>query len=120
MDLGAAVSYEVLAAGTPVFSSDGEQIGKVTHVLAAEDEDIFEGIVIGEHAFGEGHRFVDAEQVERIYERGVELNLEAAACTSLPKPTKNPAVMHADPAATQAELHQGRLHRAWNLISGNY
>jgi uncharacterized protein YrrD len=120
MDLGVAVSYEVLAPGTPVFSSDGEQIGKVTHVLAAEHEDIFEGIVIGEHAFGEGHRFVDSEQIERIYERGVALKLDGAACAALPKPTPNPAVMHADPAATQAELGGGRLHRAWNLISGKY
>lgn len=54
MDLGAPASYEVLSAGTPVYSSDEQQIGKVSHVLAAADEDVFDGIVIGEHIFGEG------------------------------------------------------------------
>jgi len=47
MDLGNPVAYEALAKGTPVYSSDEVQIGKVSHVLAAEDEDVFDGIVIG-------------------------------------------------------------------------
>ena len=120
MDLGERVSYEVLSPGTPVFSSDGAQVGKLTHVLADEHEDLFEGVVIGEHAFGEGHRFVDVEQIDGIYERGVTLALDHAACAALPAPTANPAVMRVDPAASQAELGHSRLHRAWNLISGNY
>ena len=66
MDLGEPSSYQVLSAGTPVYSSDGEQIGKVAHVLAVQSEDVFDGIVIGEHIFGQDHRFADAEDVDRI------------------------------------------------------
>jgi uncharacterized protein YrrD len=119
MDLGEPCSYEVLGAGTPVFSSDGEQIGKVKHVLAAEDEDVFDGIVIGEHAFGSEHRFADADDIQEIFERGVVLKLDAAACAALPKPSANPAVMHDDPAESRGDFRRQKLMRAWDLISGN-
>jgi uncharacterized protein YrrD len=120
MDLGVPVSYEVLDPGTPVYSSDGEQIGKVTHVLAAEREDIFEGIVIGEHRWGRDHRFVDEEDVDAIYERGVVLKLDYAASEQLPTPSANPAVMRVDPSEPmEGSLHQ-KLRRAWDRITGNY
>jgi hypothetical protein len=120
MDLGERVSYELLSRGTPVYSADGDRIGKVAHVLAAEDEDVFDGIVIGEHVFGEQHRFADADDIEEIYERGVVLKLVRAACEQLPKPSANPAVMREDPAESRAEFRREKLMRAWDLISGNY
>jgi uncharacterized protein YrrD len=120
MDLGQPAAYEVLEAGTPVYSADGEQIGKVTHVLAAEDEDVFDGIVIGEHAFGKEHRFADADDIQAIFEHGVVLKLDRGACEQLPKPTANPAVMRDDPAESQSEFRHQKLTRAWNLISGKY
>jgi uncharacterized protein YrrD len=115
MDIGEPSSYEALASGTPVFSSDGEQIGTVAHVLAAEDLDVFDGIVISEHRLG-GHRFVDAEQIDRIGERGVALTLGHEESQHLPKPSENPAVVGEDPGDRQT----GKLRRAWDLISGNY
>jgi uncharacterized protein YrrD len=120
MDLGQPVSYEVLEQGCPVYSSDGEQIGKVAHVLAAEDEDIFDGIVVGESVLGERHRFADAEDIDRIYEQGVVLKLDRAACEGLPEPSPNPAVMRDDPAESRADRRHEKLMRAWDLISGNY
>lgn len=120
MDLGNPTSYEVLSNGTPVYSSDDEEIGKVTHVLADEHEDIFEGIVIGEHRFGSDPRFIDAEDIDRIYERGVVLKLDRAACEQLPKPSPNPAVMRDDPAESRSEIRHERLRRAWDRIRGNY
>lgn len=118
------ISYEVLAEGTPVYSSDEQPIGKVSHVLAAEDLDIFEGLVITElsreHLPGRGeHRFVDAADIDGIYEQGVTLKLDAAACQALPEPSANPAVMHEDPADTSSRIGS-KLRRAWDLISGNY
>jgi hypothetical protein len=86
MDLGAPVAYAVLNPGTPVYSSDDQEIGKVSHVLAAEDEDVFDGIVIGEHLFGEEHRFADADDIEAIFERGVVLKLDRAACSHARRP----------------------------------
>jgi uncharacterized protein YrrD len=120
MDLGEPVSYEVLTRGTSVYSSDERQIGKVSHVLAADDEDVFDGIVISEHIFGEEHRFVDADDVQEIFERGVLLKLDKASCEQLPKPSANPAVMHDDPAESNSEFRSQKLRRAWDLISGNY
>ena len=120
MELGTPISYQVLAKGTPVYSSDGEQIGKVGHVLAAQDEDVFDGIVIAEHFGGGGHRFADADEIGEIHEHGVMLKLDREACERLPEPTANPAVMHDDPAESQAEFRHQKLRRAWDLISGNY
>jgi len=120
VDLGPPSSYRDLPAGTPVLSSDGQEIGKVAHVLADEDEDVFDGIVIGQHVLGTGHRFADADDIDRIYERGVVLKLERAACEKLPEPSANPAVMRDDPAESNAEFRHQKLRRAWDLISGNY
>lgn len=118
MDLGQPESYLVLKAGTPVYSADGEAIGKVTHVLAAEDEDVFDGVVIGEHIFGEEHRFADAEDIEEIFEHGVLLKLDRDACARLPKPSANAAVMYDDPAQSSSDFRHQKLGRAWDLISG--
>jgi uncharacterized protein YrrD len=120
MDFGEPVSYLVLERGTPVYSSDDQEIGKVARILAAEDEDVFDGIVIGEHLFGEEHRFADADDVAGIYERAVVLKLDHAAAAQLPKPSANPAVMSADPAESGSEFRHDKLRRAWDLISGNY
>ena len=120
MDLGRPISYEVLSTGTPVYSADEQRIGKVSHVLAAEDEDVFDGLVIGEHIFGEEHRFADADEIDAIFEHGVVLKLDHQACVHLPTPSANPAVMRDDPAESRAEIRHERLRRAWDLISGNY
>lgn len=120
-DTGSPSSYEALQPGTPVFSSDGHEIGKVTHVLAAEDEDVFDGIVIDESPDRPGgHRFADADDVDEIYERAVVLKLDRAASERLPKPDANPAVMRDDPAAPRSNVVEDKLRRAWDLLSGNY
>jgi uncharacterized protein YrrD len=119
MDLGEPSSYMALSAGTPVYSADGRQVGKVTHVLAAEDEDIFDGIVIGEHIFGSDHRFADADDIQEIFDRGVVLKLDSEASANLPKPSANPAVMHDDPAESAGDFRRQKLMRAWDFLSGN-
>jgi uncharacterized protein YrrD len=123
-DLGNPASYEVLEEGTPVFSCDGQEIGKVTHVLAAVEEDIFDGVVIDTRLGPGGHRFVDAPEVEEIFERGVLLKLDAKACESLHEPSENPASLEVEPddlseGGASYGLQQ-KLRRAWDLISGNY
>lgn len=45
-DHGEPASYLTLGEGTPVYSSDAAEIGRVLHVLAVPDDDIFDGIVI--------------------------------------------------------------------------
>ena len=119
-DLGAPTSYLALADGVPVYSSDGEQLGRVEHLLAEPDEDIFDGFVIDTSVLPGGHRFVDAPEVEAIYERGVVLKLDAAAAKGLPEPSANPGVLEADGEDAPPGPLQQKLARAWDLISGNY
>jgi hypothetical protein len=117
-DLGAPGSYLILEKGIPVYSSDGKPVGKVEHVLAAPDLDVFDGIVLDTSVLPGGHRFADATQVDEIYERGVVLTLEAAAAESLPEPSANPAEIEIGPDdVVPDELHD-KLRRAWDRISG--
>jgi hypothetical protein len=114
-DLGEPGSYLTLSHGTPVFCSGGEEVGHVTHVLADEEDDLFEGFVLAHRL---GHRFVDATQVAEIYERGVVLRIDSETAAALPAPTANPAALEvgADDLVKD-DLHD-RLRRAWRLISG--
>ena len=120
VDVGQPISYQVLEKGTPIYSSDGEQVGVVGHVLAVEDEDVFDGIVISEHVFSAGHRFADADDIAQIGEHGVILKLDHEACRALPEPSANPAVMRDDPAESRSEARRDKLRRAWDYVSGNY
>lgn len=120
-DAGDPISYQVLAKGTPVLSSDRATVGTVVHVLADEAEDVFDGIVIDESPDRPGgHRFADADDVEGIYERAVILKLDARACRDLPRPSSNPAVMRDDPGDPKSNPLGDKLRRAWDLLSGNY
>jgi hypothetical protein len=83
MDEGLPIAYEVLDSGVPVYSSDGQMVGTVDHVVAAEAEDIFHGLVI---SVSSGRRFVAADQVSSLHERGVDLAIDAAAVSGLPEP----------------------------------
>jgi PRC-barrel domain len=84
-DLGHPVSYLVARRGIPVFSSDGERIGRVAKVLAAPEANLFDGILFDTGWGPSGRRFVDAPEVAEIYERGVVLKIEAAEAAELPK-----------------------------------
>jgi hypothetical protein len=117
-DLGAPVSYLTLEQGTAVVSADGEEVGDVAHVLADDENDIFDGIVIS-HGLGR-HSFADAEQIADLYERGVVLTLTAAEAEALPEPSENPAVMEDDPSEPEGSPVADKLRRAWDLLSGNY
>lgn len=119
MDLGPPISYEVLAAGTPVYSADGARIGEVAHVLAAEDVDVFDGIVIREGHGPRAHRFADADQVAETHERGVVLSLDRTRALELPRPTANPGALTADPGDAVPGPVATKLRRAWDLLSGN-
>jgi hypothetical protein len=83
MDEGFPISYEVLDKGVPVYSADEQVVGTVHHVVAAEAEDIFHGLVIQTDA---GRRFVAADDVASLHERGVDLRISAAAASELPEP----------------------------------
>jgi len=118
VDLGPPASYLVLSRGMPVYSADEQEVGKLTGVLAAEEEDVFDGIIIETHLGPHGHRFVDAEQVDSIYERGVVLKLSQAQAEHLPEPSANPAALSANPADGGRGSLSDKLRRAWEIVSG--
>lgn len=117
-DLGQPVSYLTLQEGVPVYSSDGKELGKVEHVLAVPDLDVFDGFVIDTSVLPGGHRFVDAPQVKEIHERGVVLNIDAAAAEGLPEPSANPGEIEVGPDDMTKGGGHDKLRRAWDLISG--
>ena len=82
MDLGTPGSYLSLATGTPVYSADEQELGKVDEIRAADDLDIFDGVGISGGPAGKA--FVSADQIEEIFERGVLLKISAAEAESLP------------------------------------
>ncbi len=83
MDEGFPISYAVLETGVPVYSSDEQAVGTVAHVVAAETQDIFHGLVL---RTGSGQKFVAADDVASLHERGVDLRIPAAAVSELPAP----------------------------------
>jgi hypothetical protein len=121
-DLGPPASYLVLAEGTSVYSSDGKPLGQVEHVLADEEVDIFDGVVIDRSVLPGGHRFADASQIDEIYERGVVLTVDATAAEGLPEPSASPAAMEVTgedfvEREWDDEI-EAKLKRAWDVISG--
>jgi hypothetical protein len=118
-DLGSKVSYLVAKRGVPVFSSDGVELGTVVEVLDAPEADLFDGIIFDTTPKRPGgHKFVDAPEVEGIYERGVLLTIDAEAAAKLAKPGKNPGSIEVSPDDVAGEPGPSFWQRAWNLLSG--
>ncbi len=117
-NLGEPSSYLVLDKGVAVYSSDGKELGKVAHVLARPDLDIFDGFVIDTSVLPGGHRFVDAPEVDEIFELGVVLKLDAAEAEKLAEPSPNPGEIDVGPDDMVPDGKHERLRRAWDLISG--
>jgi hypothetical protein len=84
LDDGHAVHYTALERGTPVISSDGQEVGHVAEVLDNYREHIFDGLAI-DTAAGE-RKFVDAPEVARTAERAVTLTITAAEVDRLGPP----------------------------------
>ncbi len=107
VDEGPPIAYEVLDKGIPVLASDGEQVGTVHHVVAAPELDIFHGVVIATPA--QGLRFVAAQEVESLHERGVDLRIDSAAVSGLPAPGGGAAVFQEDPGEMKGWAHWSHL-----------
>lgn len=119
MERGEPIAYTALQPGADVISSDGKDVGAVEHVLSDEEEDVFDGIVVDVTLGPGGHRFVDAPQVSECREGAVVITVPAAEVERLPEPTANPAVMESHGVEDTEGKLQEKLHRAWDLISGN-
>jgi hypothetical protein len=97
VDEGLPIAYQVLEKGVSVYASDGQRLGVVHHVIAAPEEDIFHGLVVS--LVGSGRRFVAADDVASLHERGVDLRIDSTAAAELPEPHGAAPVFTDAPAA---------------------
>jgi hypothetical protein len=102
VDDGHAIHYSAVEPGTPIYDSDGVEVGKVRQVVDNYQEHILDGIVM-EDRDGK-YRFVDGPEVQRTAERGVTLNITAEEASHLPPPEQGPGVFHPN-------VRAGRLSR---------
>jgi hypothetical protein len=86
IDLGAAIHYTAVEPGTPVYSADEHELGRVEVILDNYREHIFDGVVFKDT--GGTLRFADAPEVKHTAERGVVLCLDAAEALRLGPPEK--------------------------------
>jgi Uncharacterized protein conserved in bacteria (DUF2171) len=107
IDEGHGIHYTAVQRGTPVYSADEVEVGKVDEVVDNYREHILDGFVI-ETKDGE-LRFVDAPEVARTAERAVRLNISADDAAQLPPPEK--AAPHFKPRRS------GRIGR---MFGGNW
>jgi hypothetical protein len=106
-DDGYPIHYAAVKRGTPVYASDGQQVGVVDDVVDNYREHILDGIVIED---GKGElRFVDAPEVVRTAERAIRLSIDSAAVAQLPPPDKG--------APEYSPRRSGRLGK---LLGGNW
>jgi hypothetical protein len=120
-DLGTPISYISLTAGTSVLDPAKDRVGVVAHVLAVEEFDVFDGIVVATSHEPVRHRFADADQVEEIYQRAVLLRV---GWEELHELSASPAALEveADDLVREgpSDVLKDRLRRAWDLVSGKY
>lgn len=105
VDEGRPVAYPVLDEGVRVYAADGTSVGTVDHVVAAPAEDIFHGLVI---RTADGRRFVAADQVAELHERGVDLRIGADEVSGLPDP-------HGGAPSLEIRDPTGKTHR-WKEV----
>ncbi|MSO41788.1 MAG: hypothetical protein EXQ70_07865 [Solirubrobacterales bacterium] len=86
IDEGAAIHYAAVQRGTPVYSSDEVEVGKVDEVVDNYQEHILDGFVI--ETSDRRLVFADAPEVARTAEKAVTLTITAAAVAELPAPEK--------------------------------
>ena len=108
-DEGLPIAYRVLERGVRVLSSDGDEVGTVDHVVAAEQQDIFHGVVMSSPRLGQ--RFVPAEDVASLHEGGVDLRIPASEIAELPAPGGAAPQYTEDPAESKWEYWARRLGR---------
>ena len=144
MDEEFQVSYEGVPLGVPVLTRDGEQFGILEHVLAVEEEDIFEGIVVWvggggwaarkiQRELSMGHqsaarfletfrhnelRFVEADKVAMITFGNIQCDLDRSQVALLQPPSGAP-VFYANAIDQAGPPQQGYPGRYGNQLYGN-
>jgi hypothetical protein len=76
------VSWKSIEKGAHVFSSDGEELGKVAEIAGDSDADIFSGLVVSLSRLS-SNRFLPAERVTGIWPDRVATSIASDQVESL-------------------------------------
>ncbi|MFN2587286.1 MAG: PRC-barrel domain-containing protein [Actinomycetota bacterium] len=76
------IAWLALKEGTPILASDGTEVGRVTTVVADEQNDIFSGVAFRPGLL-DGRRFVPADAIDRLTEGAVHLKISGRAIDAL-------------------------------------
>lgn len=81
-DSGAPIAWVALDTGTPIYSSDDTEIGKVNDIIADREKDIFSGITFRPGLL-ETTVFIPATAIESMTENAVRLSLTKTEAEAL-------------------------------------
>jgi sporulation protein YlmC with PRC-barrel domain len=90
------VAWKAIEADAEVFSTEGENVGKVAQVVGDPDADVFTGLSISLGVLG-ADRFVESERVRGIWPDRVELELTVQEIEALPEYDEQPSERLASP-----------------------
>ena len=76
------IAWRALERGARVYASDGEQLGRLSHVVADDLKDIFSGIAFQRGMLGD-EVFAPAPLVQRITTDGVHLTVSTEEAEEL-------------------------------------
>ena len=110
-DHGHRIAFEALESGVPVVASDGSDVGTVKKVMIVHEKHLFDGIVVRTPA---GDRFVDAPEVDEIFERLVTLKIDGDEAGRLPEPEANPGAIR----VSAGDFGGGRARRFLDRLRG--
>jgi hypothetical protein len=85
------IAWKAIEDSTPVFSSEGEQVGRVSRVVGDAEADVFTGLAVSVGALS-ADRFVASERVRAIYPDRIDLDLTKAEIEGLPPHEDAPVV----------------------------
>ena len=108
------IHYSAVERGTPVFSSDGVEVGTVDQVVDNYREHILDGFVI-ETSDGK-LRFADAPEVARTTERAVTLTIDAAAVERAAAARQGRSQLQAEPRRPPVPHVRRRLAQALSSV----
>lgn len=77
-----AIAWPALEAGTPIYSAENEEIGRVEEVIADRQKDIFSGVTFRTGVTA-STRFIPADRIESLSNEAVRTTLAAADAGSL-------------------------------------
>jgi sporulation protein YlmC with PRC-barrel domain len=85
------VSWKAIEASAPIFSSDGEAVGKVSQIVGDPDADVFTGLAVSIDVLGPP-RLVPSERVQSIWPDRVDVALTKSQIEALEPYEETPTV----------------------------